>query len=171
MLTGFVSSTILTISLSILPTPQATSPAEMKLYPEIIQERPTVVKKKSFDTIKLPERKPKVQSVSYTYNPSPSPVQQVPSTSYVSGPLNDAQITFLGTCESGMTATRNSGNGYYGAFQFSPATWRSMNTGYERADLAPLDVQKDAVQRLLTRSSITTQFPGCSRKMKAIGMI
>ena len=85
--------------------------------------------------------------------------------------LAPEQIAFLGQCESGMTATRNSGNGYYGAFQFSPATWRSMNTGYERADLAPLEVQIDAVQRLLQRSSIFTQFPGCARKMQSLGMI
>lgn len=85
--------------------------------------------------------------------------------------LTEAQITFLGNCESGMTATRNSGNGYYGAFQFSPATWRSMGTAYERADMAPLEVQIDAVQRLLARSSIWTQFPGCAKKMQLAGLI
>jgi hypothetical protein len=85
--------------------------------------------------------------------------------------LNDAQIAFLGNCESGMTATRNSGNGYYGAFQFSIPTWNAMKTGYERADLAPIEVQIDAVQRLLSRSSIFTQFPGCARKMQSLGMI
>lgn len=87
-----------------------------------------------------------------------------------SGPLSDTQIQFLGNCESGMTATRNSGNGYYGAFQFSIPTWNSMGTVYARADLAPLDVQRDAVQRLLQRSSIWTQFPGCARKMQAAGL-
>ena len=102
------------------------------------------------------------------------PVQServAPVLSYSGGPLNDAQIQFLGQCESGMTATRNSGNGYYGAFQFSPATWRSMNTGYERADMAPIEVQKEAVQRLLSRSSIFSQFPGCARTMQGLGMI
>lgn len=85
--------------------------------------------------------------------------------------LSEEQITYLGTCEAGMNPARNSGNGYYGAFQFSPATWRSMGTGYDRADLAPIEVQKDAVQRLVARSSIFTQFPGCSRKMRGAGLI
>jgi len=98
-----------------------------------------------------------------------TPVVQV--ASYSGGSLNEAQIQFLGTCESGMTASRNSGNGYYGAFQFSPATWRNMGTAYERADMAPIEVQKEAVQRLLSRSSIFTQFPGCARKMRSLGMI
>lgn len=85
--------------------------------------------------------------------------------------LNEAQIQFLGQCESGMTPDRNSGNGYYGAFQFSIGTWNRMNTGYERADLAPLNVQIEAVQRLLSRSSIFTQFPGCARKMQSLGLL
>lgn len=97
--------------------------------------------------------------------------QPIVQAKYVGGPLNGEQITFLGTCESGMTATRNSGNGYYGAFQFSIGTWNSMGTGYDRADLAPFEVQKDAVQRLLQRSSIWTQFPGCARKMRGLGLI
>lgn len=101
---------------------------------------------------------------------TPQKASAVLSTS-AGGPLNEAQIQYLGQCESGMTATRNSGNGYYGAFQFSPGTWRSMNTGYERADMAPIEVQKEAVQRLLSRSSIYNQFPGCARKMQAMGMI
>lgn len=87
------------------------------------------------------------------------------------GPLNQSQINFLGYCESGMTANRNSGNGFYGAFQFTISTWNAMRTGYARADMAPLDVQIDAVQRLLTRSSIFTQFPGCARKMQAAGLL
>ena len=88
-----------------------------------------------------------------------------------SGPLSDAQISFLGQCESGLTANRNSGNGFYGAFQFTIGTWNSMGTGYERADLAPLEVQVDAVQRLVSRSSIFGQFPACSRRMQALGIL
>jgi hypothetical protein len=90
---------------------------------------------------------------------------------YVTGPLSEAQIQFLGNCESGMTATRNSGNGFYGAFQFTISTWNAMGTGYARADLAPLDVQIAAVQKLLSKSSIFNQFPGCARKMQAAGLL
>lgn len=87
------------------------------------------------------------------------------------GPLNQAQIQFLGSCEAGMDPAKNTGNGYYGAFQFSYGTWKSMNTEYERADLAPLDVQIDAVQRLLKHSSIFNQFPACARRMQKEGII
>lgn len=107
-------------------------------------------------------------------SPQPQPVVSVtpqPAVLTGSGPLNAAQIQFLGSCEAGMDPAKNTGNGYYGAFQFSYGTWKSMGTAYERADMAPLDVQIDAVQRLLQRSSIFTQFPACARKMKSLGII
>lgn len=100
-------------------------------------------------------------------------IQQNTLQSADSGPkvLTDDQINFLGSCEAGMNPAKNTGNGYYGAFQFSYGTWKSMNTGYERADLAPLEVQKEAVQRLVQRSSIHTQFPGCANRMRSAGLI
>ena len=85
--------------------------------------------------------------------------------------LSEEQIQFLGNCESGMRPETNTGNGFYGAFQFTIGTWNAMNTGYDRADLAPLDVQIAAVQKLLSRSSIWTQFPGCAAKMHAHGLL
>lgn len=93
---------------------------------------------------------------------------------YTGGPLSEAQITALGICESGMTANRNSGNGFYGAFQFTKSTWRSSAPApYNNGDPheAPLDAQKQAVQNLLSRSSIFTQFPGCAKKMRASGIL
>lgn len=101
----------------------------------------------------------------------PSETPTAPRAAYTGGPLSEEQLTFLGNCEAGMNPTRNTGNGYYGAFQFSYGTWQRMGTGYERADLAPLEVQKAAVQQLLSRSSIYTQFPGCARKMQAEGLL
>lgn len=100
--------------------------------------------------------------------PTQAPVAQPAN---VASPISEEAITYLGNCEAGMNPTRNSGNGYYGAFQFSYGTWKSLNTGYERADLAPIEVQKAAVKQLLQRSSIYNQFPGCARKMRSAGLI
>ncbi|HSX09021.1 MAG TPA: LysM peptidoglycan-binding domain-containing protein [Candidatus Saccharimonadales bacterium] len=111
-------------------------------------------------------------TVAVTSTPTPTIAVQTPSLiSTVPSSISDAAITSLGSCEAGMDPTKNTGNGYYGAFQFSYGTWKSMNTGYERADLAPIDVQIAAVKQLLQRSSIYNQFPGCARKMHAQGMI
>ena len=111
-------------------------------------------------------------SVSATTTPEVSPaspsVAAQPASPQV---LTEEQITYLGNCEAGMNPTKNSGNGYYGAFQFSYGTWSRMETSYARADLAPIEVQKDAVQRLLSRSSIFTQFPACAKAMQAAGLL
>lgn len=93
---------------------------------------------------------------------------------YTGGKLTDKQINALGQCESGMTATRNSGNGFYGAFQFMPGTWSSVAPeGYKNKlpHEAPLDVQKQAVQNLLSGSNIHNQFPSCASQMSAQGII
>lgn len=158
-------------------TPQPLSPDLMQrlsqttyfYYPEV-QYHPAIGSMTVSETVST---NPNVQAVSAEFVPptvpqttlSPAPV------TYSGGPLNEAQITYLGQCEAGMDPAKNTGNGYYGAFQFSYGTWQSMNTGYERADLAPIEVQKDAVQRLVARSSIYSQFPGCARKMQANGLL
>lgn len=102
-----------------------------------------------------------------------APVQVVAATPPPVAPqtLTDEQITYLGSCEAGMNPATNTGNGYYGAFQFSEGTWNNMNTGYARADLAPIEVQKQAVQQLVQRSSIYTQFPACAQRMRSSGII
>jgi hypothetical protein len=116
------------------------------------------------DTKKAEENKAEAKEV------SPTPTPQNASVS-PSGPLNEAQINFLGNCESGMNPATNTGNGFYGAFQFTIGTWNRMGTGYERADLAPLDVQVQAVQKLVSGSSIFGQFPACSSRMRALGIL
>ena len=70
----------------------------------------------------------------------------------------------LRLCESGGDYTKNTGNGYYGAYQFSPGTWDSMGTGYGYAHEAPPEVQDSAAQRLQARSG-WGQWPSCARKM------
>jgi hypothetical protein len=107
-----------------------------------------------------------------TMMPTPAPVTITPVVVENSdSSISEVALDALGNCEAGNNPARNSGNGYYGAFQFSYGTWKSMNTGYDRADLAPLDVQKSAVRQLLQRSSIYNQFPGCARKMHGEGLI
>jgi hypothetical protein len=71
--------------------------------------------------------------------------------------------------ESGGNYRRNSGNGYYGAYQFLPATWNTATrgAGYPqyangRADLAPPAVQDSAAVWLQARSG-WGQWPQTSR--------
>ena len=66
----------------------------------------------------------------------------------------------LRQCESGGNYAENTGNGYFGAYQFSQATWSGL--GYPgRPDLAPPATQDQAAQRLQARSG-WGQWPACS---------
>jgi uncharacterized protein YabE (DUF348 family) len=76
----------------------------------------------------------------------------------------------LRMCESGGNYQTNTGNGYYGAYQFSQSTWnriavQRMGIPYSRADLAPPEVQDQAiiVNTNLSKGGLATQNPGCYR--------
>lgn len=69
----------------------------------------------------------------------------------------------LRMCESGGTYTRNSGNGYYGAYQFDIGTWSGFG-GYARADLAPPAVQ-DAKAQQTEAARGWSPWPACARRL------
>jgi hypothetical protein len=77
----------------------------------------------------------------------------------------------LRMCESHGNYQTNTGNGYYGAYQFSQSTWnriavQRMGVPYSRADLAPPEVQDQAiiVNTNLSKGGLASQNPGCFKK-------
>ena len=78
-------------------------------------------------------------------------------------PVTPENLARLRECESSDTYDRNSGNGYFGAYQFSLRTWRSL--GYEGLPSeAQPEVQDEAAARLQERSG-WGQWPACSRRL------
>ena len=77
---------------------------------------------------------------------------------------SDAQIwQRLRNCEAGGRYDRNSGNGYYGAYQFAAGTWRSL--GYKGLPhQAPPEIQDEAARKLQARSG-WGQWPACARRI------
>jgi hypothetical protein len=69
--------------------------------------------------------------------------------------------TALARCESGMR--NDPGAPYYGYFQFSASTWRSLGYGGLPTDY-DYATQLAAAQRLVARSG-WGQFPACARKL------
>jgi hypothetical protein len=66
----------------------------------------------------------------------------------------------LRECESSDDYQANTGNGFYGAYQFSQATWTGL--GYPgRPDLEPPAMQDQAAQRLQAESG-WGQWPACA---------
>jgi len=78
-------------------------------------------------------------------------------------PLSDPVWARLRRCESGGRYDINTGNGFYGAYQFLPSTWRGL--GYPgMPHHAPPHVQDAAAQKLQARSG-WGQWPACTRRL------
>jgi len=106
------------------------------------------------------DSKPHELATQYTRLPVPESKNDIPQNNY-SGSLADWLLK-LRTCESGGNYQINTGNGYYGAYQFSIPTWNSHKTGYARADLAPPAVQDATIIKNTNASAgLITQNPGC----------
>ena len=82
----------------------------------------------------------------WNHPPAPAPVEYVssdyaaPATDYSSGSGN-ATVQ----CESGGDYSANTGNGYYGGYQFDSGTWDAYgDPAYPEANMAPPAVQDQA---------------------------
>lgn len=69
----------------------------------------------------------------------------------------------LRICEAGGDYTRNSGNGYYGAYQYDLSTWGNYG-GYSSPHLAPPAVQ-DAKAHDTQAARGWSPWPACARKL------
>jgi hypothetical protein len=78
----------------------------------------------------------------------------------------DGLLQALRFCEAGGDYTRNSGNGYYGAYQYNIGSWASYG-GYARADLAPAAVQDAKAKADIARRG-WTPWPSCARRIGAM---
>jgi hypothetical protein len=75
----------------------------------------------------------------------------------------------LAKCESGANLTRNSGNGYYGAYQFSQSTWEGfLGTQYSPTPLGASWAEQTFIAYriwLHPKQGWANGFPGCGAKM------
>jgi hypothetical protein len=79
--------------------------------------------------------------------------------------IGDDVFAKLRRCESGGRYNANSGNGYYGAYQFAPGTWRSLGYSGLPHDASP-ETQDEAARKLQARGG-WRQWPACSRRIGA----
>jgi hypothetical protein len=66
-------------------------------------------------------------------------------------------------CESGGNYGANTGNGFYGAYQFAAGTWHGLGYAGLPHQASP-QTQDEAAQRLQARSG-WGQWPACSRRL------
>ena len=91
-----------------------------------------------------------------------SAIEGAPSSGGANDPMEGA-LAKLRQCESGGRYDLNTGNGYYGAYQFSPTTWSRLGfPGLPHQ--APPSVQDQAARKLQAKSG-WGQWPACARKL------
>lgn len=100
---------------------------------------------------------------------APPPTLRAP---VVSRPVSDDVWARLRHCESSGDYTKNTGNGFYGAFQFLPSTWNRIARIVNRPDLVGVlphlaspgdqDMMAQSNQRI---SGFRSQWPVCSRRL------
>jgi len=81
-----------------------------------------------------------------------------------SGPVDGDWLDRLAQCECGGNPSCNTGNGFYGTFQFMLGTWQSVG-GQGLPSDATYEEQKYRAALLLERSSASSQFPGCTARL------
>ena len=96
---------------------------------------------------------PPVQPVARPVAPTST---EIPS----SGGLNWAAVA---QCESGGNPRTNTGNGYYGLYQFSLPTWRAVGGSGLPSDASAAEQTKRA--QILYNRSGAGQWPVCGRKL------
>jgi len=85
----------------------------------------------------------------------------VPSPSYSGGGGGGAggNLASIRACESGGNYGTNTGNGYYGAYQFDQQTWNSVGGSGNPANASP--AEQDARAQALINSRGSSPWPSC----------
>lgn len=97
--------------------------------------------------------------------PAPRPTTPKPVTAAANVGGDELIWQRLRNCEAGGRYNANSGNGYYGAYQMSAGTWRSLGfSGLPHQ--AAAEIQDQAARKLQARSG-WGQWPACSRRIGA----
>lgn len=95
----------------------------------------------------------------------PPPPPPPPPRPPVTAPASPSQGVWLElrNCESNDNYADDTGNGYYGAYQFSVSTWQNLGFSGLPSDAPPAQ-QDQAAQELEARSG-WSQWPSCARRL------
>lgn len=99
-------------------------------------------------------------------------VEVVGTKNNYSGSLNE-WLYALRMCETHGNYQTNTGNGFYGAYQFMPSTWNAIAKRTGRLDLvgilpsqaSPADQDAMVIANANATSGLSTQHPGCYKKL------
>lgn len=83
---------------------------------------------------------------------APAPVEE-------SSVAPSGELSSIAECESGGDYTANTGNGFYGAYQFTPETWASVGGSGLPSEASA--AEQDMRAQMLIEQSGTSPWPSC----------
>lgn len=99
-----------------------------------------------------------------TVAPTSTAIPDMSSSANASnGAIPDSVLAALRKCESNGNYAINSGNGYYGAYQFAASTWRKL--GFTGLPHEASPATQDAAARKLQAQQGWAPWPSCTRSL------
>lgn len=89
------------------------------------------------------------------------PAASPPANFSSAGGFSSPALAAIRQCESGGNYSTNTGNGYYGAYQFTLSTWQSVGGTGNPAAASPAEQDRRAA--ILYRTAGAGQWPVCGR--------
>ncbi len=105
---------------------------------------------------------PTAAPVQHTFSAPAAPQHQAVASSSNTGVAGGVWGA-LRQCESGGNYSTNTGNGFYGAYQFTQQTWNGVGMSGSPASASP--AQQDAAAQRLQAQSGWGPWPACSAKL------
>lgn len=155
-----------TTAVTVDPIQQIKTASDVSTYLQALSDRKTQeaqAASRSRDRGKLP----------------PAPTKASPKPLAASGgTATFAQLDALADCESDRNPNKNTGNGFYNAFQYVKSTWDSLVKAIGRPDLVghyfpPYETQRTVTQHIPIRAwgGPRGQFPGCYAELHRKGIV
>lgn len=95
------------------------------------------------------------------YSTTPTTTTGYHSYSYSGGGGAGGILAHIRACESGGNYSTNTGNGFYGAYQFTQGTWNAMGGSGNPADASPAE-QDALAAKLYAGGAGAGNWPVCS---------
>jgi resuscitation-promoting factor RpfB len=130
---------------TVAPTPSTKAPVKKAAKAKSAAATPTTIDVRPLDTATAPS--------------APAPA----AASASAGGIPDSVWAALRKCESNGNYAINTGNGYYGAYQFAASTWRKL--GYSGLPHEAAPAVQDEAARKLQASAGWGPWPACTRKL------
>lgn len=122
-----------------------------------VRPQPSIAPRKA--TAYTPAPKPVVKPKTNTVTPAPKRIASAPTTG-----SDSARWARIAQCESGGNPTTNTGNGYYGLYQFTPSTWRAYGGSKYGANAHQATAaQQTEIARNVQRGQGWGAWPTCGR--------